>query len=292
MINQKKTHIKLFLTGLLMGLADLMPGISGGTIAFISGIYEILLSSLKSFNITVLKLIWQGELKQAWYHINGHFLLPLVCGIICSIVLFAPWILILLKNKQTWLYAFFFGLMMVSTIILIRKTPLKTKSYWISLLSSAVCMLLMIQYMPYNVHVVESPPFFLYFIGGAIAMCAMILPGISGSFILILLGLYQPILEALTTWNFAILSSFITGCMIGLFVFSHLLQWLLSQASSIIFGILTGFMLGGLYQIFPFNSALDVNSVYESMISMSIGLLIVPFYFSVMKKSFKGRKVT
>lgn len=271
--------IVIFLKGMLIGLADLIPGISGGTIAFVTGIYAELIDSLQAFNITALQLIIRFQWQAAWKHLNAQFLLPLITGALFSIFSFASLIYPIIQAKPTFLYSFFFGLLIMSLMILILNTKPKTMSYWLSILLGATVTIVM-THMPLLAFNQTIPSTGLLFIGGAIAICAMILPGISGGLILILFGLYEPILKAITLVDFKILSVFSSGCVIGLLAFSHLLKWLLTRFNAITLGCLSGLMLGGMHKVWPFPPEilikLDHASIAGAIICLLLGLISVP----------------
>jgi putative membrane protein len=185
--------ISIFLRGMLMGAADIVPGVSGGTIALITGIYDTLLRSIKSFDLACLKLVLRGDVKGAWSHVNGRFLSALFVGIATSVLTLARGVFWLLENHPIPLWAFFFGLVLASAITLLRQITSWTPLRWINL-AIGIAIALTIALSPV---MVLEPTLLTIFFSGFIAICAMILPGISGSFILVLLGMYGTVLAAL-----------------------------------------------------------------------------------------------
>ena len=246
-------YILLLLKGGAMGAADVVPGVSGGTIAFITGIYEQLLNSIRSFNLTAVKLLFSGKFSQLWNHVNGGFIVPVLLGIAISILSLAKIMIYLLENHTIATWSFFFGLIIASSILVakeIKKWNVKTYialfigiavAFWITVASPA------------------STPNTWWFImlSGAIAICAMILPGISGSFILLLMGKYAFIMKALDNIDIPILALFISGAGIGIIAFSHVLSWLLKRFHSVTIALLMGFMIGSLNKVWPWKQVLE-----------------------------------
>ncbi|MDO9275022.1 MAG: DUF368 domain-containing protein [Lutibacter sp.] len=246
----------IFFKGIAMGAADVVPGVSGGTIAFISGIYEELLASISAINIANLKLLKNEGVKAAWKAINGNFLLALLSGIFISIISLAKLITWLLENKPILVWSFFFGLVLAS-ILFVSKQITKwnapaiilfiigaVAAYYITILHPAIS---------------ESSSLLFYFFAGALAICAMILPGISGSFILVLLGAYKPILKALDALQYKdikLLAVVAFGAVVGILSFSKLLNWLFDHHKNNTLAILTGFILGSLNKIWPWKETL------------------------------------
>lgn len=249
----------ILLKGVAMGAADVVPGVSGGTIAFISGIYEELLSSISGINIANLKLLKKEGFKAAWKAMNGNFLLALLSGIFISIVSLAKIISWLLENKPILVWSFFFGLVLASILFVGKQiakwnAPIITlfiigafSAYFITILHPAIS---------------ESSSLLFYFFAGALAICAMILPGISGSFILVLLGAYKPVLDAIHNRDIQLLGVVAFGAVVGLLSFSKILRWLFDHHKNYTLAVLTGFILGSLNKIWPWKETLTwrVNS--------------------------------
>lgn len=252
------TSLRLFATGLAMGIADLIPGVSGGTIAFLSGIYEELLESIRLVSGITLKLLLQGKFIAAVRSVPFSFLVPLVLGLIVAVFSLAKVLSWLLQTHPVPVWAFFFGLVLASVIIVLKRVVRWDLSDRIAFIVATVVTYFVIGIVP-----IETPtnlPFI--FLSGAIAICAMILPGISGSFILLLLGKYQYILAAVVERDFLTLAVFISGCVIGLSLFARFLSWLFSHYHDISVTILAGIMLGSIRKIWPWKEvvATRINS--------------------------------
>ena len=246
-----RDYFLLFLKGIGMGSADVVPGVSGGTIAFITGIYEELLNSINSFDAEAFRLLFSFKIKEFWKKINGAFLLPLVAGILLSALTLAKIITFLLDKQPIQIWSFFFGLIIISSIS-VAKEITKWNAY--TVLS---CLFgIAIAYVITIVTPSTTPnELWFVFISGAIAICAMILPGISGSFILLILGKYAFIMSALKNLDAAIIAVFASGCIIGLFTFSRLISWFLRKFHNYAIALLAGFMIGSLNKIWPWKKA-------------------------------------
>ena len=254
---QNRNFIDYFivtLKGVAMGAADVVPGVSGGTIAFISGIYEELLESIASVNFKTLKLIKTDGIKVFWEKINGNFLVSLLVGIGISILSLAKLISFLLENHPILVWSFFFGLVLASILYIgkqITKWNIVTVivlilaailAYWITTLNPLISG--------------DSPSTLFLFLAGAIAICAMILPGISGAFILVLLGAYKPILGAIDNKDIKTIAIVGVGAIVGLLTFSRILKWLFKHYKNSTLAVLTGFVLGSLNKIWPWKETL------------------------------------
>lgn len=246
-------YLIILLKGIAMGAADVVPGVSGGTIAFISGIYEELLSSISGINIANLKLLKKEGFKAAWKAINGNFLLALLSGIFISIVSLAKLISWLLENKPILVWSFFFGLVLAS-ILYVAKQLTKWNAVTITLLILGAIVAYFITTLQPAIS--ESSSLIFYFFAGALAICAMILPGISGSFILVLLGAYKPVLDAIHNRDVILLSVVAFGAVVGLLSFSKILRWLFDHHKNYTLAVLTGFILGSLNKIWPWKETL------------------------------------
>lgn len=247
-----KEYLFIFLRGVAMGAADVVPGVSGGTIAFISGIYDRLLAAIAA--CTPDKVIWllRGRFVETWKAIDGAFLFTLLAGILCSIVSLARLITYLLDEHGLLVWSFFFGLIVVSVYLVGRE--ISRWHFWTvaAALGGALFAYLITVAAPLSLSVTPLN----LFIGGAIAICAMILPGISGSFILLLLGLYTGVLQAVKGLDFGLLGLFALGCMAGLLSFSRLLSWLLQHARNVTLAFLTGLLVGSLNKVWPWKQTL------------------------------------
>ena len=239
--------------GALMGAANVVPGVSGGTIALLTGIYQELIESIKSINGKNLGLLFRGKLKDFWQGINGNFLLAVAVGIVVSIFSLAKLMSFLLEHYPIQTWAFFFGLVLVSTVYMIKGLNNLKPVSWLSLLVGAFCGVALFLVSPS--HTSDSLPFI--FLCGAIAMCTMILPGISGSFVLVLLGKYAFMMDAVGNLDIPVLAVFAVGAILGILAFSHAFSWLLKKAYNGTMMFLAGLMLGSLVKVWPWKTALE-----------------------------------
>ena len=300
-------YLIITLKGLAMGAADVVPGVSGGTIAFISGIYQELIDSINNVNLSVLKTLKNEGLKAAWKQVNGSFLLALLSGIGISILTFSKVITHLLETQPILVWSFFFGLI-IASITLIWKEITSWKLVDILFLLIGI----IVSYYITIARPVSSPDSYWYlFLSGFIAIIAMILPGISGAFILLLMGSYETVIgtintfrEGLTTANSEILTQallklgvFALGCIIGLKSFSKVLHWMFAHHKNTTLTLLVGFMVGSLNKVWPWKQVLETrinshgevvpyidksnlpqNSEGETQIAMAIVLAILGFF--------------
>ncbi|MBT7817451.1 MAG: DUF368 domain-containing protein [Polaribacter sp.] len=248
-----KDYLVIGLKGMAMGAADVVPGVSGGTIAFISGIYEELLGSISNVNFDLLKTLKQDGFKAAWKEVNGNFLLSLFIGIFVSIVSLAKAIKYLLENEPVLLWSFFFGLVLASVIYIAKQI---TKWNFVAILALILGSFLAYYITTLNPLVSENSSILFMFIAGAIAICAMILPGISGAFILVLLGAYKPVLAAVNDRDYKTIAAVGFGAIIGLLAFSKVLKWLFTHYKNYTLAVLTGFIIGSLNKIWPWKETL------------------------------------
>lgn len=264
-------YVKVFLKGLAMGAADVVPGVSGGTIAFITGIYAQLLESIASVDFEALRLLRREGVKAAWAHINGNFLLALGSGILIAIISLAKILHHLLETHPVMLWSFFFSLIVASCIHFARTLKQWRIQEVGFLTAGAVIAGLISIASPTEI----EPTLPIVFVAGSLAICAMILPGISGSFILLLMGLYGPILAAVQTPDLALLSALGAGAGLGLIFFSRLLRWLLDHYESLLMALLTGFMVGSLVKVWPWKETLTtrINSKGEEVPLMQSHIL-------------------
>ena len=240
-------YVGVAFKGACMGAADVIPGVSGGTIAFLMGIYQELLDSIKSVNGEAFKLLFKGRLAEFWKHINGNFLASLFAGILVSVFSLARLMKYLLEFHPVPLWSFFFGLILASAIYILKGLDKWSIQNIISLLAGAGIAAFICVASP-----AQTPDaLWFVFLSGAIAICAMILPGISGSFILLLLGKYAFVMTAVTELNIPVLAVFAAGCAIGIISFSHFLSWLLKKFYMLTIALLSGFMLGSLLKVWP-----------------------------------------
>ncbi len=247
-----KGNILLFAKGAAMGAADVVPGVSGGTIAFITGIYERLIVAIKNI-VPGLRFLFRGQFKTFWHHVDGTFLACLVAGIVTSLFSLAHLMTYLLEHQPILLWAFFTGLVLASTVFVGKDVDWSGKTV-LSFAVFAVAAFFICS--PENEPLNSSHAYWYLFVCGAIAICAMILPGISGSFILVLLGEYYFVLKAVTSLDVAVLLVFLCGVIIGITAFSNVLSWLFKHFKQMTLAALTGFMVGSLNKIWPWKQTL------------------------------------
>lgn len=276
-----KDYAFIALKGMGMGAADVVPGVSGGTIAFIVGIYDELIETIKSINMESIRLFLTGKWRQFWKKINGNFLFSLLLGIGISVFSLAKVITWLLTTHPILVWAFFFGLVLASTWFVGKDIKGWNWKTVIGFIIGAIVAYYITVATPAET---STHPLFI-FLCGAIAICAMILPGISGSFILVLLGKYFYIMEAVKTLNITTLAIFAAGAVIGITSFSRLLSFALKHFRNITLAVLTGFMLGSLNKVWPWKEIADnthgmpieTNILPNAYIGEAIALMVVGF---------------
>ena len=297
-----KDYALLMLKGVGMGAADVVPGVSGGTIAFIVGIYDELIDSIKSINGKSLKLFFTGKWGAFWKAINGNFLISLLAGIGISVFSLAKIITWLLTDHPVMVWAFFFGLVLASTWFVGKDIK-----EWNKKTIPAFIIGVAVAYYITVATPAETPSnLFFIFLCGAIAICAMILPGISGSFILVLLGKYFFIMEAVKTLDITVLLVFFVGAFIGITSFSRILSYALKHFRNITLAVLTGFMLGSLNKVWPWKETIETFTdnhgvvkplvesniltnqyVVEAVVLMIVGFFLVYFLEKLSTRSAK-----
>ncbi len=284
-------YLIITLKGLAMGAADVVPGVSGGTIAFISGIYQELIDSINNVDISVLKTLKKDGLKAAWQQVNGGFLLALLTGIFISVLTFSKIITQLLASHPILVWSFFFGLIIASIVLIWKET-----SNWKLVDILALVVGIILSYYITIARPVSSPDSYWYlFLSGFIAIIAMILPGISGAFILLLMGSYETVIgtinkfrEGIVKFDMAVLgealmklSVFALGAIIGLKSFSKILHWMFEKHKNTTLALLIGFMAGSLNKVWPWKQVLETRSNSHGE--------IVPFLEkSIMPQNFEG----
>lgn len=272
----KKLTDYLFVTvkGICMGAADVIPGVSGGTIAFMTGIYEELVGSINAINTTAMKLLFSGKFKEFWKHINGNFLLSLIAGILISILSLAKLMTYLLEHHPVQTWAFFFGLIVASSIFILKDIKGWKFRDIVMLAIGIVTGAVVCTLSP-----TETPDgLWFIFLCGAIAICAMILPGISGSFILLILGKYEYMMGTVAKivsgdgvpMDFVILIIFAAGALAGIIAFSKFLHWLLAGYHRPTLLALAGFIIGSLVKVWPWSDMVTVAaSQYPEIAEMT-----------------------
>ena len=250
-------YLKVTIKGMAMGAADVVPGVSGGTIAFISGIYEELISTISGVNPSLLSTWKNDGFSAMWKELNGNFILALFSGILISIFTVMRLANYLLENHPVLIWSFFFGLVVASIWFVAKQIPKWNFKVIIALIIGAAVAFYIVSLPPLAAN---SSYLFLFF-SGAIAVCAMILPGISGAFILVLLGAYKSVTEAAHDFDIKTLGVIGLGAIFGLLTFSKVLKWLFVHYSSITLAVLTGFIAGSLNKIWPWKEVLE-KAVY------------------------------
>ena len=259
------SYIIISLKGVAMGAADVVPGVSGGTIAFISGIYEELITSINGINFSKYKVLRNEGFKSFWSAINGNFLLALFSGIFISVFSLAKMISWLLVNQPILLWSFFFGLVLASIFFIARDIE-----NWNLGTITAFVLGAGIAYYITTLPPSENTHSLLYlFLSGALAVCAMILPGISGAFILVLLGSYKTILDAVHQRELYTIATVAVGAVFGLLSFARLLKWMFQNYKNSTLALLTGFILGSLNKIWPWKSVLETKIFGKKVIPIN-----------------------
>jgi len=271
-----RRFLLLFLKGVGIGSADILPGISGSTIALITGVYEELLVSIQAFDVTAFRLFFAGRFKALWHHLHGAFLLPLVGGIVLSLVTTVQLVVYLLQYHPIQTWSFLGGLLLVATFTVYRQVKQWHLHTLLVSLVGVVFAYSMTQVTPLHTPNTSG------FIGlvGAIACCAMLLPGISGSFMLLLLGKYAFMLGALKDLKLSILAPFSAGGLVGLLSFARLIAWLLRQHHDPTLALLAGFMLGSLHKLWPWQFL--ENPLMLNNHSPSVSQHLSPFQFQAL----------
>jgi putative membrane protein len=248
-----KDYLLLFAKGLAMGGADVVPGVSGGTVAFISGIYEELIDSIKAVNFDTIKVLLKGEFKEFWHQVNGNFLLVLFAGIAISLKSLASLMTYLMVHNPIQLWSFFLGLILISSIVILRQI----KKWSFGVVIAGILGIIASYYLTSMTPAQTNDSYLMIFFSGAIAICAMILPGISGAFILLIIGKYQLVVSALGNSDYGIIAVFIAGAAFGILLFVRLISWLLHRYHNYAVAILAGFMMGSLNKIWPWKQVLE-----------------------------------
>ena len=251
-------YLTVGIKGACMGAADVIPGVSGGTIAFIMGIYDEFVGSIARIDATAVKMLFSGRIRDFWKHINGGFLLSIAIGICVSVVSLAGLMDTLLTNYPIQTWAFFFGLIVASSIFILRGI-----SDWRMRDFGFLALGLLLGVVVCTLSPTQTPDdLWFIFLSGALAICAMILPGISGSFILLILGKYQYIMGVITNVvsgvdmgrNLLILGVFMVGAVVGILGFSKFLHWLLARWHRTTLIVLAGFIIGSLVKVWPWSN--------------------------------------
>ncbi len=256
-------YLLLGLRGMAMGSADLVPGVSGGTIAFITGIYKELIDSIRSINAGLFKTLFREGIASVWKKVNGPFLLAVISGILVSIFSLARLISWLLDHHAMLVWAFFFGLIIGSVFYVLGKID-----RWSWLQAGLLLFgLLLAYYITVTTPAITPETLWFVFISGSIALCALILPGISGAFILVLLGKYEYMLNAVRDLNVSVIVVFAVGGVLGVIGFSNIIGWFFRKYPNGTLALLSGFMAGSLNKLWPWKEVLEtrLNSAGEEV---------------------------
>lgn len=245
----------LFLKGLVIGLCDSVPGVSGGTMAVITNVYERLVFSIGSINGDAAGLLLSGNVGLTWRKVNGNFLLVLGLGIVAGLVLSANTVLVLFQYYPKILSAFFIGLILMSVWVLESQLESRKTKNWAASILGLVVILVIGHVDP----IVANFSYLYIFFSGMVGICAMILPGLSGALILILLGVYEFVLRALVGLDLDYIMTFAIGCLCGLILFSKGLTFLLTHHKDLTYAVIIGMMLGSVYVLWPWQIMADVN---------------------------------
>ena len=278
-------YIKLFFKGVFMGIADAMPGVSGGTIALLLGIYEELISTISGLNFSLITKLKNNGFKSFWKSLNGNFLLTLVLGIGISLILFVKISANLLSSHPLYVWSFFLGLILATVFVIY-----KLIESWnlVNIISTLLMIAFSILLTSDSLNISDDTNLFYILICGIIASSAMILPGISGSLILVILGVYKILVEALDNLDVKIITSFTVGAVIGVISFSKILKWLFKNYKSLAYSIMLGLVIGSIEKIWPWNKSFSLElSNLDLFVSISLVILgfIIVFLLEKTKKS-------
>ena len=278
-------HLRVFFCGILMGIADAIPGISGGTIALLLGIYEELIGSISNFNINLFKNLKKKGIKYCWNKINGNFLLSLISGVLLSLVSFVKIFSILIQKYPLFIWSFFLGLILATLFVINRNIK---KWNIVNFILIFIFAFLTILLSIINPSISENINLFYILICGIIASSAMILPGISGSLILVILGVYTLIINALNNLEYNIILVFLIGCLIGIINFSKIIKWLFHNYRDYTFSIMLGLVIGSIYTVWPwrksFTDDMTNEYIFLSVIITIIGFTVIYTLEKISKK--------
>ena len=266
-------HLRIFFCGILMGIADAIPGISGGTIALLLGIYEELIGSISNFNINLFRNLKKKGIKYCWNKINGNFLISLISGVLLSLVSFVKIFSILIERYPLFIWSFFLGLILATLFVINRNIKKWDIANFILIFIFAFLTILL---SIINPSISENINLFYILICGIIASSAMILPGISGSLILVILGVYTLIINALNNLEYNIILVFLIGCLIGIINFSKIIKWLFHNFRDYTFSIMLGLVIGSIYTVWPWRKSLT-DEVTNDYIFLSVVITILGF---------------
>ena len=278
--------IKLFFKGVFMGIADAMPGVSGGTIALLVGIYEELIKSISEFNISLFSELKKNGFNSFWKKLNGNFLLVLSLGIGISLISFVKISANLLENFPLFIWSFFLGLIF-ATIYVIYKMI----NHWsvVSLFFLVTSILFSLFLSSFSIYETTEISLFFVLFSGIIASSAMILPGISGSLILVILGVYAYLIKSIDNLEFIVIFTFILGAIIGLLAFSRILKYLFKNHRNVTYTIMLGLVIGSIEKVWPWGKSFSVELSNLNLL-LSVSLVILGFIIVFLLEKTKNIK--
>lgn len=266
------SHIRVIIVGFCMGAADLVPGVSGGTIAFVGGIYDRLLDAIKSLDATTVRLLLKGRFAEVFARVPVVFLVTLGAGLGTAILTLSRPLAALFQSHPVQLWTFFFGLVLGSIVLLAKETWRWRGTDFVAFIVATVATFWLV-----GPHAMQTPPSLPYlFLAGAVAICAMILPGISGSYLLVIFGKYHQILDALNTRNVTELATFIAGIVVGILSFVRVVSWLLRTWRQVTLVALTGIMAGALRTVWPWKETLTTRLNSKGEVVPAIQINVMP----------------
>jgi len=272
----KSDYLILFFKGVFMGIADAMPGISGGTIALLVGIYEELVNSISRLNLRIISEFKIRDFNSFWKKINGNFLIILILGISISLISFVKVSASLLENYPLFVWSFFLGLIFATIYVIFK---LINKWYLTNFIILFFCIFFSVYISSFNVGVTNEISLLYIFMSGIIASSAMILPGISGSLVLVILGVYSYMIKSLDNLELVVIFTFIFGSLIGLLSFSKILKYLFKNYRDLTYTIMLGLVIGSIEKAWPWNKELAVEisnlNMFFSISLVIFGLIIV-----------------
>ena len=272
----KSDYLILFFKGVFMGIADAMPGISGGTIALLVGIYEELVNTISRLNLHIISEFKIRDFNSFWKKINGNFLITLILGISISLISFVKVSASLLENYPLFVWSFFLGLIFATIYVIFK---LINKWYLTNFIILFFCIFFSVYISPFTVDVTNEISLPYIFISGIIASSAMILPGISGSLVLVILGVYTYMIKSLDNLELVVIFTFIFGSLIGLLSFSKILKYLFKNYKDLTYTIMLGLVIGSIEKAWPWNKELAVEisnlNMFFSISLVIFGLIIV-----------------
>ncbi len=277
-----KKFITLFLTGCGVGITTLIPGLSGGAVILVVGVYEELLTTIKKITGDVVRLLLHGKVNEAWRAIPFYFVVPFAFGILCSIFGLANILSYLLTTYSIYMWALIFGLVFASALVILQRIPT-----WNVRKVGAFAIATVVSYVAVGSIPFETPhTLFFIFLSGVLAICALLMPGISGSFVLVLLGKYQYLLAAVIDRNIQTLAIFMAGCILGVALFSRVLSWLFKKHHDISVAVIAGCMFGSLRKIWPWReSNLQFDTVFLTAVFLCVIGMSLVFYIEGRKRS-------